>query len=109
MASHWRVIKFPLDQGTAMPNTTLKETIAKQVKTTAQARKRMSRNLIVRVSDELYEKLESAAAEMTAEIPGRNTTVSDVARGILEVGLKDRPPTYSSVRRAAKSDEEGGI
>jgi hypothetical protein len=90
----------PLDQEAAMPNSTLKETIARQVKTAVAARKPMTKNLIVRVSEELYAKLEEAAAEMTKNIPGRNTTVSDIARGILEVGLKDRRPTWSSMKRA---------
>jgi hypothetical protein len=93
-----------------MPANTLKETITRQVKTAAQARKPMTKNLIVRVSQEMYEKLEAAAAAMTEEIPGRNTTVSDIARGILEVGLKERPVTWSQMKRAeAEREKKEGI
>jgi hypothetical protein len=83
-----------------VPSNTFKEIIDRRVKENVEGRKRMTRNLIVRVPDELYSRMEALADEMTRKMPGRKTTISDVARGILEVGLKDRPLTYSSFLRS---------
>jgi hypothetical protein len=54
------------------------------------ARKPLSKNLIVRVSADLHDKLAALADQMTETLPGRRTTVSDVARVILEQGLRDK-------------------
>jgi hypothetical protein len=54
------------------------------------ARKRMGRSLTIRISDEMHEKLTKLTATLNDETPGRITTVSDVARAILEQGLSEK-------------------
>jgi predicted transcriptional regulator len=56
--------------------------------------RRMSRSMTIRISEEMHQRLAELAAAMSDKIPGRMTTVSDVARAVLEQALlkkgKDR-------------------
>jgi hypothetical protein len=70
---------------------TTKDQIGQRIKRDLSSRAPvMNKNLILRVPDELHAKLAAMAQEMSAEMPGHRVTVSDVARSILEFGLKDR-------------------
>jgi hypothetical protein len=83
-----------------------KEHIGRKIRSDVASRQpAMTKNLIVRVSDEMHEKLAQIAREMTAEMPGHRVTISDVARGIIEFGIKDRAPTY---RRSRDEIEQEG-
>jgi hypothetical protein len=57
------------------------------------------RSMTVRVSHELYQQLADLAAQFNAEMPGRITTVSDVARSILQNGVNYRRTTAAKKAR----------
>lgn len=67
-----------------------REIVEHKIKKTVAQRSAMKRNLIVRMPDELYAQLEALSQKMTDEMPGKRVTVSDVARIILEHGLRFR-------------------
>jgi hypothetical protein len=73
-----------------MPKT-LKDRINDAIVDEAQSHVAMTKNLVVRVPESMHAQLVMIAQQMTKEIPGRRTTISDVARGILEFALRDRP------------------
>jgi hypothetical protein len=87
-----------------MPRT-LKAKIEDTIKD-AVRQPRMSKNLILRVPTELHNKLAKMAETMNAEMPGYRVTVSDVARGILEWGIKERPPSYARFAYRDAPDEK---
>lgn len=75
-----------------MPTT--KEQIGQKIKKDVIGRPPvMTKNLIVRVPGELHDKLKEMAQAMNLEMPGHRVTVSDVARGILEFGIREREPS----------------
>jgi hypothetical protein len=84
-----------------------KARIEQTIKGSAAARPRLNKNLILRVPDELHDKLAQMAETMSAEMPGYRVTVSDVARGILEWGTKDRPQTYAQFPYRNAPDDDG--
>jgi hypothetical protein len=61
--------------------------------------KMADRSMTVRVSHELYQQLADLAAQFNAEMPGRITTVSDVARSILQNGVNYRRKAASANAR----------
>jgi hypothetical protein len=86
---------------------TTKDLIGKKIKNDLTSRPMMSKNLVLRVPDELHQKLAEMAKQMSEEMPGHRVTISDVARGIIEWGLKDRKPTYRGFDSRDDPDEEG--
>lgn len=89
-----------------MPRT-LKAKIEGTIKD-AVRQPRMTKNLILRVPTELHDKLAKMAETMNAEMPGYRVTVSDVARGILEWGIKERPQRYPSYGQYRDAPDEKG-
>jgi hypothetical protein len=85
---------------------TTKERIGQKIKNDLASRPMMSKNLVLRVPDELHQKLAEMAKEMSEEMPGHRVTISDVARGIIEWGLKDRKQTYGRFAYRDAPDEE---
>jgi hypothetical protein len=75
---------------------TVKEQIENRIKDEVESRAAMSKNLVVRIPNEMHAQLTQMAQQMSEEIPGRRTTISDVARGILEYALKDRRRTFGA-------------
>jgi hypothetical protein len=67
----------------------------------------MNKNLILRVPKDLHDKLAQRAETMNAEMPGYRVTVSNVARGILEWGIKERPPNYAQFPYRDAPETEG--
>jgi hypothetical protein len=91
---------------------TTKERIEKNILSSISARPPvMSKNLIVRVTEEMHDKLAELADEMSKELPGRKATISDVARGILDYGLWERRLRYGAwaYRDDTKGESEEGI
>jgi Cu/Ag efflux pump CusA len=68
--------------------STTREIVEHKIKKAISARSPMKRNLIVRMPDELHNQLEEIAQKMTKEMPGKRVTVSDVARILLEHGVR---------------------
>jgi hypothetical protein len=88
--------------------TTTKAKIEEAIKDGVSARQpRMNKNLILRVPDEMHDKLAQMAKTMNAEMPGYRVTVSDVARGILEWGIKERKSHYARFSYRDALDEKG--
>jgi hypothetical protein len=88
--------------------TTTKAKIEEAIKDGVSARQpRMNKNLILRVPDEMHNKLAKMAETMNAEMPGYRVTVSDVARGILEWGIKERKSHYGRFTYRDAPDEKG--
>jgi hypothetical protein len=54
-----------------------------------------------------FQPLSQMAEVMNAEMPRYRVTVSDVARGILEWGVKERPPHHAQFPYRDAPDEEG--
>jgi hypothetical protein len=68
--------------------------------------RRADRSMTMRMSEELYQQLAELAAHFNAEMPGRITTVSDVARAILQQGVAYRRKVIeTNARREAEVDE----
>jgi|SRR5688572_28943342 len=96
--------------------STVKKPIEDRIKDEIAARAPMSKNLVVRIPAEMHAHLALIAEKMTEEIPGRRTTISDVARGILEYALKEQRPQFGAwaYREAMQQlnerlKDEGGI
>jgi hypothetical protein len=62
-------------------------TLEEQISARLMRQKAMSRSLVVRVSDELHDKLKGLA-ERTQAAMGTRVTVSDIARAIMEEGAE---------------------
>jgi hypothetical protein len=85
-----------------------------RISTRLADRKAMTRSLVVRVPDDLHEKLQELAEKVRAKT-GRKTTLSDVARAVLEDATESKgvpPSTFLAfpkfnVEEARQMLEEG--
>jgi hypothetical protein len=90
---------------------TMREVVENKIKQAIGERAPMKRNLIVRMGDELHDQLAELARKMSEEMPGKRVTVSNVARIILEHGVRARKNTQRAkdLREREEMEEEGGI
>jgi hypothetical protein len=89
---------------------TTREVVENKIKKIVSERAPMKRNLIVRMGDDLHNQLKELAEKMTEEMPGKRVTVSDIARIILEHGVRNRKDAQRRRERELEEiEEEEGI